>query len=169
MRVMVMLSLSLVVFAGCGYTWAGAGLGGAGSIAVRTPANESYEPGLELMVADALRREVLRRDGGALIEDPARADLVISGRVLPVDRRARSFSATVLALEEEVALSLELEAVRRDGSRVALPEGALRETERYLTSADIEAHRKNREEAMRRLAGLLASRFFDALGEAAVR
>ena len=42
---------------------------------------------------------------------------------------------------------------------------AMRETEFYLTSADVEAQRKNREEALRRLAGLLATRFFDAVSE----
>ncbi len=153
----------LVLLSGCGYRLVGAGLGDAGSIAIRTPANESREPGLELVVAAALRRELLRRDGARLVEDPAQASLVVSGRVLPVPRRSRSFSSTVLSLEEEVVLRLDLSVARRDGGEIGLED--LEESERYLASADIEAHRKNRDEALRRVAVVLASRFFDVLGE----
>ena len=160
--VTVGLWLSLTL-SGCGYQWVGPGLGDVGSIAIRTPENDSREPGLELVVADALRRELLRRDGATLVEDPGRAALVVSGRVLPVPRTSRSFSSTVLTLEEEVVLRLDLSVARRDGTTIGLDD--LEESERYLASADIEAHRKNRDEALRRVAVLLASRFFDALGE----
>ena len=151
---------------GCGYRLVGAGLGDVGAIAIRTPENDSREPGLELVVADALRRELLRRDGTRLVEDPSRASLVVSGRVLPVPRNSRSFSSTVLTLEEEVVLRLDLSVARSDGSEIGLE--ALEESERYLASADIEAHRKNRDEALRRVAVVLASRFFDVLGESLV-
>jgi hypothetical protein len=160
--VFIVLLVGLAL-SGCGYRLVGAGLGNVGSIAIRTPDNESREPGLELVVADALRRELLRRDGSRLVEDPKRASLIVSGRVLPVPRRARSFSSTVLSLEEEVVLRLDLSVARPDGSELGLED--LVESERYVASADIEAHRKNRDEALRRVAVVLASRFFDALGE----
>jgi hypothetical protein len=66
-------------------------------------------------------------------------------------------------LEYEVTLALDLEATRRDGSDVPLGAHSLRETERYLASADAEALRKNREEALRRVAQVLAGRIYDAL------
>lgn len=154
---------------GCGYTLVGAGLGSVDTVAVRTPQNESTQPGVEFVVADALRRELLRRDDSALVEDPDRAGLVVSGRVLQIQTNPRSFSSAILALEYEVALELALEALRSNGSRLALPRGSLRETERYLASADVEAERKNRQEALRRLADLLAARFFDSVSEALVQ
>lgn len=163
--VLLVICAALVQW-GCGYAFVGSGLVDVGSIAIRTPTNDSFEAGLEWVVADALRRELLRRDGGKLVEDPARAAIVVSGRVLPVERRARSFSSAVLALEEEVVVKLELDVTRRDGKELAMAEGALEESERYRTSADIEAQRKNREEALRRVSTLLAARFFDSLGEA---
>ena len=67
------------------------------------------------------------------------------------------------SLEEEVVLHLDLSVARRDGREIGLED--LVESERYLASAVIEAHRKNRDEALRRVAVALASRFFDALGE----
>jgi hypothetical protein len=162
-------ALALVLTVACGYTLAGSGLGGVSRVAIRTPSNDSTLPGVEYVVADALRRELLRRDGAALTEDPARADLVVSGAVSRIVSRSRAFSSAILAREHELELELRLEAVRRDGSRLEVPARTLRETERFLASADVEAQRKNQEEAVRRIAGVLAARFFDSVSEALVR
>jgi outer membrane lipopolysaccharide assembly protein LptE/RlpB len=151
---------------GCGYALAGSGLGGVGSVAIRTPENGTHEPGAEYVVADALRRELLRRQGGSLVEDPARADVVVSGRVLDVRSRSRAFSSAVLAREYDLVVRVALRAVRRDGTELLEGGNSFSETERYLASADVEAQRKNRDEALRRVSGLLAARFFDSLGEA---
>lgn len=157
--------------AGCGYAFVryDGGLGEVRSVAVKTPRNDSYEPGVEFVVADALRREFLRRHGVRLVEDPAGADLVISGRVLPIRSSSRSFSSVILALEYELTLALELHATKADGSELAIDPRATSETERYLASADVEALQKNRQEALRQAAALLAGRVYDALYETLVR
>jgi outer membrane lipopolysaccharide assembly protein LptE/RlpB len=159
------LGVGVLALAGCGYALAGSGVA-AGSFAIQTPRNDSFQPGVEYVVADALRREWLRRSGAALVEDPARADVVVTGRVLPLETRAQSLSSAILAREPEITLTLELQAMRRDGSALSLSPGPLSESERYLASADVEAQRKNRDEALRRLADVLATRFFDDVGEA---
>ena len=84
--------LAWLLGAGCGYAFIGAGLDGVDSVAVKTPRNDSYQPGAEYVVADALRRELLRRDGAVLSEDPARADLVVSGRIVEIESSSRAFS-----------------------------------------------------------------------------
>ena len=168
-RLPVALLLALLLasagFGGCGYRLAGSGIPGTPSIAIRTPRNDSFQPGVEMLVADALRRELLRREASLLVEDPGGADVVVSGRVLPLETQPQSFSSAILAREQEITLALDLEAVRRDGQPVPVAR-RLRETERYYASADIEAQRKNRDEALRRLAQVLAARFFDEMGEA---
>ncbi len=160
-----LVSVSLLVPCGCGYKLLGseAGLTGVGSISVQTPRNDSFKPGLELVVADALRRELLRRGAAEVTDDPRGADLVVTGRVLPMRSQARSFSSVVLALEYEITLALDLRVERREGGEVPIDPRALLETERYLASADIEALRKNEEEALHRLSKLLAGRFCDSL------
>ncbi len=151
----------------CGYRFVGgdAGLPGVASVAIKTPSNESTEPGLEFVVADALRRELLRRGGAALVESPDDADLVISGRVAALRAQARSHSSVFFALEYGVTLEVELEVWRGDGERLGVRK-QLADTERYLASADVEAERKNRGEAVRRVAAVLASRYFDRVSEA---
>ncbi|HEY5657204.1 MAG TPA: LPS assembly lipoprotein LptE [Myxococcota bacterium] len=169
MRKLGWILLALVALPGCGYQLVGAGrgLGGIRSMAIETPRNDSYQPGLEFVVADALRRELLRRGGVDLSSDPGEADLVVSGAVRPLEVAAGSFSSVVLVLEYEVTMTLELAARRRDGAELPVDGQALRESERFLSSADVEAERKNRQEALRRLAQILAVRFFDALAEVA--
>jgi outer membrane lipopolysaccharide assembly protein LptE/RlpB len=167
------LAAALLLLAGatsaCGYQLVDYARPESGSrkIALPTLRNDSYEPGVELLVADALRREFLRRGAFQLTDDPAAADLVLSGNVLPIQTSSTSFSSVVLALEYQVSLALELHAKRSDGVEIPLDPRSLRETERYLASADAGALHRNREEALRRMAGVIAARVHDEVFEVA--
>ncbi len=169
-RSRVRLLASLLIAAtlcGCGYRlvrYQGA-LGDARTLALSGLENRTLEPGVAGLVTDALAREFLRRGALRLVDDPASADLVLRGAVERLDTRSQSFSSVRLALEHQLTLGLDLELRRRDGQAIALDGRALTETELYLASADVEAERKNREEALRRLAALLAERAHDALVE----
>jgi hypothetical protein len=161
--------LAIIPLAGssCGYQLVDYGepIANVGSVAIQTFQNESYEPGVEFVVADALRREFLRRGAVVLVDEAIDADLVVSGVVEPIVTRTRSFSSIALALEWEVTLRLAVDAEWSDGSTTRLDENSTRATERYLASADIEATRKNRDEAIRTLASGLASHVHDMLYE----
>ena len=155
-----------LALASCGYTLVGSSGGRAlGRVVVETPENGSGSAGLEFVVAEALRREVLRRAGAQLVDDEANADWVVTGRVLPLKVEPASLSPVVLTLEYQLSLSLDLHARARDGREVTGSERELRESERFLSSADAEALRKNRSEALRRVSSVLAARFLDRLDE----
>jgi hypothetical protein len=150
---------------GCGsyhFVRASQSLGPVRRVAVTMLANDSYQPGVELMVTEALRREIQRR-GATLVQDPAQADLVIEGTVRELGLSSRSFSSIAFTLEYQIDLKLDLTARRADGSRVEIDRSALEESELYLTSSDIEAEFKNRDEALRRLSAQLAARVHDSL------
>lgn len=152
---------------GCGYTpvrYADA-LADAKTVAIVGLRNDSFEPGLESLVSDALAREFLRRGALRMVAEPERADLVISGAVEKLGVARKSFSSVALALEYELELTLAVKVARRDGTLVPLDASAQVETERYVASADVEVERTHREEALRRLASLLAGRIHDALFE----
>ena len=162
----VSLAAALLFAAGCGYAMVGtSGSRLIGRIAVHTPENGSGHAGVELVVADALRREVLSRAGAQLVEDAESADWVVSGRVLPMQVSAASLSPVVLTLEYQLSLALDLRATAKDGREVIGNPQELRESERFLSSGDAEAQRKNRQEALHRVSRLLAARFLDRLGE----
>jgi Lipopolysaccharide-assembly len=164
-RSAVAVTLTALV-AGCGYTVVGGpGEHRLGRVAVQMLENGSGHAGIERVVADSLRREVLRRAGAQLVEDVSAADWVVSGRVLPLQVTPVSLSPVVLTLEYQLQLALELSARARDGHEVKGDPRELREAERFLSSADLEAQRKNRDEALRRVSRLLAARFLDRLDE----
>jgi hypothetical protein len=161
----------LVVSLGCGYTLVGyeAGFDDIRTVAIETPENDSFEPGVEFMVADALRREFFRRGAVRVVDDPATADLVLGGSVRDVHTSGRSFSSVIFTLEYELVLTLDLEARRSDGTQHRIGPRSLEESEYYLASADVEATRKNRHEAIRRLAKILAQRVHESLFEGVPR
>jgi hypothetical protein len=161
----LVLLVSFCVSCGYGFVRYGGKLGDVRKVVIETPRNDSTDPGLEFVVADALRREFLRRRGARVIEDAAQADLVLSGSVRSLGERGEAFSSVVLAIEYQLSMELELSARRPDGSEVPIDPRAQRETETYLSSPDLEAQRKNREEAVRHLAATLASRVYDSLYE----
>jgi hypothetical protein len=143
-------------------------LGDVRTLAIRGLENESYEPGVEAIVSDALVTEFMRRGALQLIDDPSAADLVIGGAVADVQIQSRTFSSIQFALEYAVSIRLRLEVSRRDGTTVELDDRSLQETELYFASADVETMRKNREEAMRRVSVVLAGRVHDSLFERSV-
>jgi hypothetical protein len=152
---------------GCGYSFVRyhGSLGDVRRVAITTLKNDSYDAGLNTVVTDALVREFSRRGALVVVDDPSQADLVIGGRVLPLRTGGRSFTSVLLTLEYQVTLSLDLEVKRRDGSLVKIDPTAQTESELFTASADLEATRKNRDEALRRLSALLAGRVHDALFE----
>ena len=132
-------------------------------VAVQALRNDSREPWLDRVVTDALRRELSARGRFELVPDPADAEYVLRGRVLPTDQRGSSFSALVVAAEYRLTLALDLEVLRRSGHVVRLAPVALNETDHFLASPDIEVTRTNRLEAYRRLSEMIASRVADSL------
>ena len=163
-RLVVALGLALALLAcGCGYQLLRHADGAAATVAIVTLGNDSTEPGVELLVTRELRREFLRRGAPRLVSNPARADIVIRGRVQPLQTANHSFDTVALAVEFKVRMALSLDVVDADGKAVEIDRAALSESELYLASADVEAGRKNRKEALRRIADVLAGRIHDAL------
>ncbi len=156
-----------LLLSGCGYEIVryAEPVGDARRIALRPLVNDSFEPGIDTLLEDAMHREFLRRGGLRIVDDPATADLIVGGAIDSLETRSRSFSSIQFALEYELRLRLELEVTRQDGTPVPIDGRAFNESEIYLSSADLEVTRTNREEALRRLAGTVATRLHDALYE----
>lgn len=154
--------------AGCGYEVIlyPQDRGAANTVAIQDLVNDSPEPGFEFMLSDAVRKEFARRGAMRVVDSPEGAGYVVTGRISSVNTSRRSFSSVVLALEYEITVRLEL-TLERPGTPIGFDNRALSESELYLASADVEATRKNRQEALRRVAGLLAVRIHDLLVEVA--
>ena len=125
----VVLIIQLLVASGCGYrnmlsaaTPAESEAEGPGRVRVAVIAlrNDSPEPWLDRILTDAMRREIDARGDFGFVNDPHRADLVIRGRIRPLEVVSKSFSRFVAALEYSLTLRLDLEVVRAKGDIVRL-------------------------------------------------
>ena len=166
MRILNALIFCLAVASfGCGYHVVGrrGSLDGIQRVTIQTFQNSSFEPGYELEMTEAFLQEFHRRGTVELVSDPSQADLVLSGRVLPLKTSDDTYSSATLALEYSLVAGVEISAVLEEGTKVTLGSGTFTEKERYLASADIEAARKNKKEALRKVASTLAGRVHDAL------
>lgn len=136
-------------------------------VAIENFDNESFDYGYEFVLADAMRKEFARRGAWKLVNDPGLADTVLTGAIRPVNTARRSFSSVVSTIEYEVGVVLRLN-IRRPGEvQLGVDSRVIREQELYLASADIEVTRRNRDEALRRLASTLALRVHDVVYEVA--
>jgi hypothetical protein len=150
---------------GCGYQFVRYRSAGEATrqISVVTLQNDSQEAGVELIVSEALRHEILQRGGLELVSDPDNADFTLHVRVLPVRTRSRSFTGVVLAREYEVTLRLDLQVEAGASGARSMRREEFEASEIYLASADAAVLRKNRREALRYLSGLLARRVHDSI------
>jgi hypothetical protein len=164
---LVCILASVLAGSGCGYQVVRYrdALGDARRVAILGLENNSFEPGLDSLVSDAISREFLRRGALKVVSDPETADLIVKGGIDRLQTRSQSFSSIEFVLEFRVTMRLELQVERRDGSTIPIGRRVLTESEIYQASADVEVTRTNRKEALRRLAGVLAGRFHDALYE----
>jgi hypothetical protein len=152
---------------GCGYQIVRYrdALGDARRVAIVGIENNSFEPGLDSIVSDAITREFMRRGALQVVSDRESADIVVTGSIDPLQTRSETFSTIEFVIEYRIVMRLDLTVRRRDGSRIRIGGRALRESEIYQASPDVEVTRTNRREALQRLAGILAGRFHDALYE----
>lgn len=159
-RIAVWLILCFVA-SGCGYQLAG-GQAPPSPVIVDTLDNDSLEPGIEIVLASALRRELASSPSFRLVDRGGDAYRV-AGTVTAVDTLGRTFTPGVRALEFTVTVRLSLDVRGPGGAGLPFDRFASEASEIYLASTDIEISRKNREEALRRVSALLARRIHDEL------
>ena len=88
----IILCLSMVI-SGCGYTYATSRLSeDYSTIAVPAFKNESFEPDIQIRITNLLVRELMVDGRFSIVDDPASADLVLSGAVTGFEARAISYA-----------------------------------------------------------------------------
>ncbi|MEN8183314.1 MAG: LPS assembly lipoprotein LptE [Myxococcota bacterium] len=163
----VAVVLLAALLCACGYEWmAPASRAARPRVAIEPLRNDSFEPGVEFVVTDALQREFQRRGSVEVVPNPENADFVLGGAVLPLKTHAASLTSVSFAIEYQLTMALALSVIRA-GEEVEVDRRSLRKSEFYFASSDVEVQRKNREEALRRVASAIAGRVHDALFEGA--
>ena len=165
-RPLLLLGVAALVL-GCGYrVFDGRDVFGAEvtQIEVTLFENESVEPSFGVLVGDAVVETFGMR--GPLVpvwgEPATGADLVLRGVIRSVTVRPSAFSPSGLARENRVEVLLDTD-VRRAGSGDVVWNDHIVVNELFLASPDAQVNQTNKEQALRRLSGLLAERIYDGL------
>jgi hypothetical protein len=132
--------LLAVVFVGCGYHFAGEQIGlpaDIHSLSVGTLVNRSREHGLEKTLAFALEREIHERGHFRMIEDPGGGDAVLSGTIHELRIRPVAFDSNDIAVQYEIALTLDFTLTRKDDGRVLWHVRGLQESDQYSANPSV--------------------------------
>lgn len=149
--------------AGCGYQLSQVPSAGQAPVTVDLPTfeNDTLEPGIEMVLGAALRREFSRAGRTRWVDDSATASYTLRGRILSVNTASRTLTQGVRAIEFTVTVRLEAVLLRNaDGRKLRLDSLSKSAEEIYLASFDLGISRKNRNEALRQIAALLADRLY---------
>src|SRR5262249_43551971 len=107
------------------------------SLSVGSIQNRSREHGLEKTLAFALEREIHERGRFRMEEDPGGGDAVISGTIREVAIRPVAFDANDLAVQYEMALTVDLTLTRQRDGRVLWHVKGLRESDEYSANSRV--------------------------------
>jgi outer membrane lipopolysaccharide assembly protein LptE/RlpB len=124
--------------------------------------NQSNQPGLERLLADAIHEEFLR---GGVLEPTwsAGAPLEINGVIRKVEITASALDSVGLSLENEVVLTVDVQVERVASGEPVWSVKKLVEVERFSASADSNVRATAKRRALIRLSSELASRIRDEL------
>ncbi len=150
---------------GCGYRLLHLPAELGSDIEIRALENHSNVPAMQKLINDALYEEFERR--GELrprySAGPAGTALVLSGVIREVKVRAVAFDTVGLALEDQVALVVDVSITRTTNGEVVWRRSHWTQREKFTTSADHQVYLTNKEQALMRLSSELASKVHDGL------
>lgn len=130
--------LLLLGLCGCGYHLQGRGdtlPGGGRYVHVRILHNATYEPFLENAVTNALIDRLVRSPGVEVVDNPDRADALLSGSIVRYTNRALSYDGGDDIAEYRARMTVDV-ALRQADTAQVLWKGRADWTEDYLASED---------------------------------
>jgi hypothetical protein len=123
--------LVLLLAAGCGYSTDSLLPEGVQTVAVESFGNETTYRRAEILFTEELRRQFLRRGGGAL-RGPSEADAIVRGRILEIPRVTFVEDRNDRILEGGVVVSVEVRMEDARTGRGILPPFVVSRRAEYL-------------------------------------
>ena len=155
-----------VVVVSCGYRFAGGGPlpGGVRRVYVPMLKNATRETGLESIVTNALRYEIVR-SGNDVAADGQAADAVLSGQITGAASETIARQTVGTAIERRVRLTALLEFKSGDGDRPLWARRAISATETYDVVSDRATTDHNRRQALEAASRRLAEKVLASIAD----
>lgn len=159
--------LALLVISGCGY-----GLRGTvnnlppdiKAISIPVFINESIEPGVEVVFANALIYEFNRSQTLQVVSE-SQAHAQINGKIISIAVDPVVYATLTQALERKVTIFLEITCRRLDNQKILWQNKSLSRYENYQVSTDPIQTQRNKEEAIKKIAQDLSERIHNGILE----
>ncbi len=163
----VLISL-LCIFGiiGCGYHFIGQSevLSGIHTVAIPYFENDSYEPGLERYMTEALVNEFVKSKTVSIV-DEGDADAVIRGKIELFKEFVIAYDKDDSVLEYLIQVELDVTLEKRDTGEVIWRNKELSHFEEYRVSSEIAVTEANKGYAIRKTAVEMAERIHDSIIE----
>lgn len=159
--------LILVVFSGCGYGFRGTVNNlppDIRSVSIPVFANESIEPGVEVVFANALIYEFNRSQVLQVVSE-SQAQAQIDGKIRSIAIDSVIYATLTQALQRRVTVTLEVTCRRSDNQMILWQNQSLSRYEVYPVSSDPTQTERNKQDAIKKIALDLSERIHNSILE----
>ncbi len=134
------------------------------AVAIPIFANESLEPGIEVVFANALVYEFTRSRILPVVSE-AEAQALIVGKIKSVAVEPVIYTSSAQTLERRITVVLEVTCRRKDNEQVLWQNANLSRYEIYPVASDPALTERNKEEAIKKIAQDLSERIHNGILE----
>ena len=154
---LVILVACLLLFTSCGYRFAGSEElpQGVERLFIQLLDNKTTEPGIEVVVTNALKNEFIRKFRGVLVDREV-AEAILSGAVVGIRTETVARRGPLTALERSVSMTIDLKLKTPGNERIWFARGITRDDTYSVVSGDKEITEQNKRNALIDLAERIA-------------
>ena len=153
----VILVACLLLLTSCGYRFAGSEElpQGVERLFIQLLDNKTTEPGIEVVVTNALKNEFIRKFRGVLVDREV-AEAILSGAVVGIRTETVARRGPLTALERSVSMTIDLKLKTPGNERIWFARGITRDDTYSVVSGDKEITEQNKRNALIDLAERIA-------------
>jgi len=168
-RVLILVVASfacLACLASCGYRFAGSEgpPRGIEKLYIQNIENKTTEPGIDILITDALKNEFIQKYRGTLTSRE-QAHAVLSGTLIGIRTETVVRRGTLTSLERRVYMTIDLALKSVDSERLWYAKGITSNDTYTVISGDKEASEQNKRDALRELSEIIAENSFNRLAD----
>ena len=158
--------ICLGVLMACGYHFAGSEgpPRGVEKLYIQRIENKTTEPGIDILITNALKNEFIQKYRGTLI-DRDRATAVLSGTLLGIRTETVARRGALTSLERRIFMTMDLTLKTSGSERLWFAKGITSSDTYTVVSGDKEASEQNKRAVLEKLAQRIAENSFHRLAD----
>ena len=163
---LVIFSACLGCVLSCGYRFTGSEgpPRGVEKLYIENIINKTTEPGIDVLITDALKNEFIQKYRGALTSRPE-AQAILSGTLVGIRTETVARRGSLTSLERRVFMTIDLAMKSMDSESIWYAKGITSSDTYQVISGDKEASEQNKRDVLADLAEIIAENSFNRLSD----